>query len=516
MQQLPTGLQEFEYIRKEKLLYVDKTALIYNLASDPKKLFFLSRPRRFGKTLLCSALTSLFEGKKEQFKGLAISKTKWKWEKHPVIRLDMSLNTTKKQAMLAGSTIKTQLKTEAKRLGLSLKGDNLSSNFMSLIYDAHDKYKKPAVVIIDEYDSPLLSVIDDKETFNKIRDMLKDFYKVLKFSEKHLRFSFLTGITKFAQVSVFSALNNLNDITFDPEYAALLGITQGELEKDFADYINKFASEFGTKKSYLTKLKDFYNGYRFSEKELTVYNPFGLLKHFENGKFIPYWFSSGSPSYLMKLIEEQKIDILDMDNSFISYSTFGNYDSDNMEAVPVLYQSGYLTIKEYVKEIYRFILGYPNTEVRSAFANELAVSYLKTNKRIKDSFYTNAVTWLYTGDIESVMEKGFIPFMASIPYDIAIKKEKYFQTIFHIIFNMFGFQCRSEVKIATGRIDTILETPKFVYCFEFKLTGTAAEALKQIDDKEYLTPWKGKGKALYKIGVSFDYKKRKIKEWRVN
>jgi hypothetical protein len=464
---------------------------------------------------LCYTFCSLFEGKKELFKGLAISKTKWKWEKHPVIRLDMSLNTSDKRAMLAGSTIKTLLKLEARKLKLTLKGDDISSNFRFLIEDSYEKYKKPVVVIIDEYDSPLLSFIDDKKAFNKMRMLLRDFYKVVKMSEEKLRFTFITGITKFAQVSVFSALNNLTDITLDTEYADILGVTQGELEKNFVGYIDKWAGEFDGKNKYLAKLKSSYNGYRFTRKPETVYNPYCLLKHFDSGDFDKFWFETATPSFLISLLNSQKIDIVNMASYFVTMEAFKSYDSDNMEAVPILYQSGYLTIKNYNKESGSYTLGYPNKEVESAFADELATKYLKIPGSKKNSFIANAIEWLYSGDIEKVISDGFVPFMASIPYSITIPKEKYFQTIFHIIFNIFGFQCRSEVQIATGRIDSILETPKFVYCFEFKLNGTAAEALKQIDSREYLTPWKGKGKILHKIGVSFDYKKRKIGEWKI-
>jgi hypothetical protein len=516
MQQLPTGRQVFANIRKENGLYVDKTASIHKMISGLRTQFFLSRPRRFGKTLLCYTLCSLFEGRTELFKGLAISKTKWKWEKRPVIKLDMSLNTQDKRAMLSGSTIKTLLEAEAKKLNLELRGNNIASNFKSLIDDSFEKYGKPAVVIIDEYDSPLLSVIDDKKTFNGMRNVLRDFYKVIKISEEKLRFTFITGITKFAQVSVFSALNNLTDITLDPEYSDLLGITQEELEKDFAGYIDKWAKEHGGKKKYLAKLKDSYNGYRFTKKEQTVYNPYCLLKHFDSGDFHKFWFETATPSYLMKLLDSQKIDILNINDFSVRTDEFKKYDSDNMEAVPVLYQSGYLTVKDYSKESDFYTLGYPNKEVESAFADELAIKYLMVPRSEKGSFAVNVIKWLYAGEIEKVISDGFVPFMATIPYSITIPQEKYFQTIFHIIFNIFGFQCRSEIQIATGRIDSVLETPKFVYCFEFKLKGTAADALKQIDSREYLTPWKGKGKKLYKIGVSFDHKKRKIKEWKIS
>ncbi len=515
MQQLPTGRQVFENIRKEKLLYVDKTDLIYNLITQGKTQFFLSRPRRFGKTLLCYTLRSIFEGKKELFKGLAISKTKWKWEEYPVIRIDMSEGAYSDGLRGCKSAIDTQLYSNAKNLGVDLQGKTLPDKFKLLILNSKEKFGKPAVVIIDEYDTPLLSILENKKEFDKVRKFLRDFYKIVKASEENLRFTFITGITKFAQVSVFSALNNLTDITLDSEYSTLLGITQGELEKDFADHIDKWAKEYGGKKKYIEKLKDSYNGYRFTENPKTVYNPFCLLKHFDSGKFQKFWFETATPGYLINLLDSQKIDILNIKDFSVRMDDFKKYDSDNMDAVPVLYQSGYLTVKDYIKELDKFMLGYPNKEVESAFADELVTKYLKVPGSEKNSFAANIIEWLYTGEPEKIITDGFIPFMASIPYSITIPKEKYFQTIFHIIFNIFGFQCRSEVQIATGRIDSILETPKFVYCFEFKLNGTAADALKQIDSNGYLTPWRGSGKTLFKIGVSFDHKKRKIKEWRV-
>jgi hypothetical protein len=515
MQQLPTGRQVFENIRKEKLLYVDKTALLYNLITQGRTQFFLSRPRRFGKTLLCYTLKSIFEGRKDLFKGLAISKTKWKWEKYPVVRLDMSEGAYSEGLSGCKSAIDTQLHFCAENLGVESLGKTIVDKFKYLILNSAKKYGKPVVIVIDEYDNPLLSIIDNKKAFNDVRIFLRDFYKVVKANEAHLRFTFITGITKFAQVSVFSALNNLTDITLDPKYSTLLGITQEELEKDFADYIEKWAKEYGRKKKYIEKLKDSYNGYRFTKEPQTVYNPFCLLKHFDSGDFHKFWFETATPSYLINLLDSQRIDILNIKDFSVRTDEFKKYDSDNMDAVPVLYQSGYLTVKDYDRESDYYTLGYPNKEVESAFADELATKYLNIPRSEKSSFAANVIKWLYAGEPEKIIADGFIPFMASIPYSITIPKEKYFQTIFHIIFNIFGFQCKSEVQIATGRIDSILETPKFVYCFEFKLKGTAAEALKQIDSREYLTPWKGKGKTLFKIGVSFDHKKRKIKEWRV-
>ena len=515
MKLLPIGRQVFENIIKENLLYVDKTQRIYELITKGSSQIFMSRPRRFGKTLLCWTLDSIFSGRKDLFEGLAISNSDWKWEKHPVIRLDMSVGSYSEGVAGAEDAIRYLLKKNAEKLEVDLHPEyTFSVQLAQIINDAVKKYGKQAVVIIDEYDNPLLSVIDKKNEFDKVRDMLRDFYKVVKGSEDNIKFAFLTGITKFAQVSVFSALNNLTDITLDPKFADICGITQNEMEQNFAEYIDEYAEKHGGKEKYLRKLKNYYNGYRFSESELSVYNPFGLLKHFDSGKFAPYWFESGTPTYLIKLLDKENIDILTFRDTQVSAASFRKYDSENVEAVPMLYQSGYLTISDYDDELGIYTLDYPNTEVRASFCDELATKYLKVSQTNKNSLLVNLAVYLYGGDIASAIEKAIIPFMAEIPNNLAIRQEKYFQTIFHIIFNMLGLKCRSEVSHAIGRIDSLVETPKFVYCFEFKLDGTADEALKQIDEKEYLTPYTGTGKTLFKVGVSFDFKKRAIKEWK--
>jgi hypothetical protein len=514
MRELPTGIQVFETIRANDCLYVDKTAAIHSLVSRAKNQFFLSRPRRFGKTLLCSTLTALFEGRRDLFEGLFIAATDWKWEKHPVIRLDMSLGSYRGDMETARASVHKQLENAASRLGLGIRDGNETVAFGNLITDAVAQFGTKAVVIIDEYDSPLLSVIEDRATFEENRVFLREFYKTVKGYEEHVRFAFLTGITKFSQVSVFSALNNLTDLTLEPEFADLLGITQEELEHDFADRIDTYAGRYGGREAYLARLKDFYNGYRFSKKPLTVYNPFGTLKHFDGGDFAPYWFESGTPSYLINLVDNGHLDILALGDQSIRASDFRRFDSDNMEPNAVLYQSGYLTVTDYIAAIDVYKLGYPNTEVRSSFASELCVKVLRVTLSQKNAFVAKLPELLHFGELGDAMDRCLIPFLSAIPHTISIRHEFYFQTVFHLIFTMLGLNCRSEVAIATGRVDSIVETEGFVYCFEFKLDGTADEALKQIDDKGYLTPWTGSGKTLFKVGVSFDFEKRAVKEWK--
>ncbi|MDR1497239.1 MAG: ATP-binding protein [Puniceicoccales bacterium] len=517
MRRLPIARQVFWDIREENLLYVDKTARILEMLRAPDRVFFLARPRRFGKTLLCTTLHAIFDARRELFDGLAIgaADSGWEWKKYPVIRLDMSAGGFSDGAAACALSLQDRLVSAARRLDVPLRGETLATRFAALIEDVRAKYGEKAAVIIDEYDSPLLSMIGKPQEFNAMREILRDFYRTVKVKEEDLRFTFITGITKFSKVSIFSALNNLTDITLDPKYADICGIMQEEMERDFVEYIDKHAAKFGGRDAYLARLRNFYNGYRFTEKPLTVYNPYGLLLHFNNGEFHSYWFESGTPNYLVELLKKANLPIIEFSNVQITVEDLRKFDLENLEPTSVLFQSGYLTIKDYNADFERFTLDYPNTEVRGAFANELATSYLQIPLFKKSSVLNKVPELLYNGEIDRALEEGIKPFLAGIPYDISSKEEKYFQSVFHIIFNMLGLRCRSEVRTASGRADSIVETPKYVYCFEFKTNGTADVALAQIDTKEYLTAWTGTGKTLVKVGVVFDGEKRQICEWKV-
>jgi hypothetical protein len=385
-----------------------------------------------------------------------------------------------------------------------------------LITALHFKYKERVVIIIDEYDKPLLSTIDDRPLHEQIRNALKGFYGVMKSADEDIKFVFLAGVTKFSKVSIFSDLNNLTDISFNSDISDICGITQSELEENFNEEVTQIVSDKNiSRTNYLDDLKQFYNGYRFSRNPLTVYNPFGLLKHFSsNGEFAPFWFESGTPTFLLKLIETQHIDILELEKVTVAENLFRSFDVYNMEAVPVLYQSGYLTISDYDAQYQNFVLAYPNIEVRTSFSRSLLGYCAKMSDIKTDSYICELPKYFCNDDIDAAMN-SLKSFLASIPYDIQIKQEKYYQTIVHLVFRMLGFNCHSEVQIADGRIDTLVETKTSVFCFEFKLNGSAEDALAQIDTKEYLLPWRGSGKKLYKIGVSFDFKKRNIAEWKV-
>jgi hypothetical protein len=518
---LPIGIQDFAGIREGAFLYVDKTARIHELITGSGKVFFLSRPRRFGKSLLCSTLGALFEGRRELFgpiagqPPLAIDALEWEWKQRPVIRIDLNAGDYEKGTEELSVTIKRMLELCAGKYDVPFTGETLSDFFARLIFSLHEKYKEKVAVIIDEYDKPLLSTIDMPEKHRVIRGALKSFYGVLKSSDEYLRMVFLTGVTKFAHVSVFSDLNNVTDISLIPRFYDLCGITQEELERDFAGEIAAVLEEKHIDRpGYLGEVKRFYNGYRFSRVPETVYNPFGLLNHFnENGEFNAYWFATGTPAFLITLIEKQKIDILNLEKERVNGFEFQRFDVENMDAVPVLYQSGYLTIAGYDEELREYALDYPNEEVRGSFAEALLDYYVKKNETELKPSVLAAPRALLSGDVDGAME-ALKPFFAAIPYGIQIRNEKYYQTVVYLVFRMMGLFCRSEVQTADGRIDCVVETKNHVYCFEFKLNGTVEEALAQIDSKDYLLPWSGKGKDLIKVGVSFDYEKRNIGAWK--
>jgi len=521
MRRLPIGIQDFAAIREEGFCYVDKTALIHRLITGSGKAFFLSRPRRFGKSLLCSTLEAVFDGRRDLFAeiagypALAINSLDWKWKKYPIIRFNLNIGNYKEGTDFLDSALHNTLDNVARSYKLKLRGKYVNEEFSNLILDMYEYFKEKVVVIIDEYDKPLLDTMQDASLHIIMRDKLKGFYGIIKPFDQYLQFVFLTGVTKFSHVSIFSDLNNLVDLTLDQRYADICGLTQDEIEQNFESEINAILenSEL-SREVYFDKLRRYYNGYRFSEKLLSVYNPFGLLNHFDkNGKFLPYWYETGSPSFLIDLVIKQKINIFDLTNLHMEYEDLRKYDIEDMRAEPLLYQSGYLTISDYDNDYNEFTLDYPNDEVRASFSKSLLEQYFKLSNQTSRGLDTSLRQAFNKGNVDDAINAIKI-FLASIPYDIIKESENYYETAIHLIFAMLGLYCRSEVRIAAGRIDTLVETKNFVYCFEFKLDGSAEKALAQIDTKEYLLPWQGEGKKLFKVGVVFDREKRNIGEWK--
>jgi len=515
---LPVGIQDFPDIRERGFVYVDKTARVYELITGSGKAFFLSRPRRFGKSLLCSTLGAIFEGRRELFgeiagrPALAMDSLDWDWKRHPVIRIDLNAGDYPKYGVEAlHDTLSSGLRSAADRCGVTLNpAESPASRFRYLIEQASKISGEKAVVIIDEYDKPLTGTLSKRDHHIELRGELKSFYGILKSCDAYLRFVFITGVSKFSHVSIFSDLNQLTDMTLDPH---ICGLTHEEVTTNFEPEIEDVLKRVGRNRDeYMDELRRFYNGYRFSEKPLTVYCPFGLLKHFySGGKFSEHWYETATPSFLVELIADRKINILDMGDMRIGYADFGKYDIDHIAAAPLLCQTGYLTITGYDAKSNEYTLGFPNIEVHAAFAGSLLQHYLGPSN-IDERLDMKFIRSIVHGDLDAAMDT-LSRFFAAIPYEIVIKKEKYFQSIVHVVFNMLGFNCRSEVQIADGRIDSLVETPDFVYCFEFKLNAGAEAALAQIDAKDYAFPWTGSGKKVFKVGVSFDFEKRNIKEW---
>ncbi|GHV15433.1 ATPase AAA [Fibrobacterales bacterium] len=446
------------------------------------------------------------------FKGLAIDSLPWEWKKYPVIHIALNQGDYSNDGTDALSArLHEALLIAARNIGVPLRNEVLSERFSALISDAHLQFGEKVAVIIDEYDKPLLDTIDNKPFHNAIRSALKGFYGVLKSSDEHIKFAFLTGVTKFSKVSIFSDLNNLTDISLDPRYADLCGITQEELETNFKEEIDGIAGGDGD--TYLAKLKSFYNGYRFSEKLLTVYNPFGLLHHFDKGgKFIPYWFASGTPTFLIKLIEQQKIDAGNLEKMELSADAFDDYRGDTLRAIPVLYQSGYLTIADYDPESMLYTLDYPNDEVRIGFAKALSAAYSGVEFERQGALVNKMHKMLAAGETDNFVE-ALKPFYNGIPFDILSRVENCYQLIFYVIVRMLGIYSRVEVHTAVGSVDAVIESGEYVYVIEFKLNDTAEAALAQIDSKDYALSYDGNGKKIVKLGIEFDKEKRNIGRW---
>ena len=516
----PIGIQTFENIIKENYVYVDKTDMVYSLANEGK-IYFLSRPRRFGKSLLLSTLRAYFEGKKELFKGLKIETLEKEWMQHKVFHLDFNgVNFTVPGAL---NRVLNSLLNEWEQ-NYNIVTDvpqEYGLRFNRILQAAAEQTGRGAVVLVDEYDKPLLDVMEqNQEILEQNREILKAFYSVFKQADAHLRFVFLTGVTKFSQVSVFSGFNQPKDISMYDDYEALCGITEEELHTLFAEPIRKMADAEGYSEDEMKKrLKQHYDGYHFSEKMTDIYNPFSILNAFDAKRIRDYWFTSGTPSYLIRLMNHYHEGIDQLANNYYSLDAFINYKADVEYPLPMIYQSGYLTIKDYDKDMNLFLLDFPNNEVKKGFLAMIAANYLQCNVQL-ESWMPKAVFALKRG-IPEEFRKMLTSFLASIPYTMRRKenereRERYFQYTFYLLLRLMSvYTVLAEREQSEGRVDCIVETPKYVYLFEFKLDGSAAEALKQIEDKGYARPYEADTRKLYKVGVSFSSTTGTIEDWEI-
>ena len=512
----PIGIQSFDRIREDGYVYVDKTALIYELVSKGT-IYFLSRPRRFGKSLLISTLENYFLGRKELFRGLAIDTLEKDWKEYPVFHLDFNGGNFDKDGEL-DKRILGYLETWENQWGKDPINKELGARIAHVLKQAHEKSGRRAVVLVDEYDKPLLDVIDTdytgllngKET--KLEDIhrgiLKGLYSVFKLADKHLQFVLLTGVTKFSQVSVFSGFNQHNDISYDPRYDALCGISKDELLTVFKEQIKELGEVNGmTEEETIAKLKRKYDGYHFSDGMIDVFNPFSILNCLDSKDFQNYWFATGTPTYLMRLLANNHENINELAGKEYSAAEFVDYKATRQKPLPMLYQSGYLTIKGYDPTFDVYRLDFPNEEVRSGMVALLASDYF-SDENYSNSWLVDVTRALRSGDLEK-FKLQLTSFLSNISYRFQRKKderecERHFQYTFYLILQLLGkYNTYVEKETSQGRIDSVLECPDYVYIFEFKLNSTAEAALKQIDEKGYVQPYASDKRKIYKVGISF-------------
>ena len=522
----PIGIQDFESIINGGYTYVDKTALIYRLVTEGK-IYFLSRPRRFGKSLLVSTLEAYFKGKKDLFNGLAIDSLEKEWAEYPVFHLSFGGENFLKHGAL-DTKLENIIGVWETEYGTDPNYTTLGNRFQYVLKAAHQKYGRRAVVLIDEYDKPLLDVLDTgmktSDGHNELlleehnRNVLKGFYSVFKEADKDLQFVLLTGVTKFSQVSVFSGFNQPEDISMSRDYEALCGITEEELYSYFAEPIAELAKVNDcTIDEMKQMLKKQYDGYHFGRRMTDIYNPFSILNACKSRNIDDYWFRSGTPTYLVRLLNHSQENMNELTNRYYTTQQFIDYKADVEKPLPMIYQSGYLTIKDYNLRRNTYLLDFPNDEVKNGFISVLANDYLKARKDV-NNWTQDVVDALEAGDLEQ-FRKLLTSFLADIPYTMRRKetereRERYFHYTFYLLMRMVScYTVYTEKQQSEGRVDCIVETPDYIYIFEFKLDGTADEALAQIEEKGYARPYEADKRKLFKVGTVFSSETGTISEF---
>lgn len=519
----PIGIQTFSEIIREGYVYVDKTDLVWELVHYAK-FVFMSRPRRFGKSLLTSTLEAYFNGDQELFKGLKIMQKEIAWEKYPVIRLDLS-GARHMPPTIVRQEIERILEPYEDLYGKSNSEVTPGMRFAGIVQRACEKTGHRVAIIIDEYDAPLFDVLHEDEVLKDMREVMQEFYQSLKMLDPYIKFCFITGITKFSQLSTFSTLNNLLNITLNPKFSAICGITEEELTTVLADDIRDMAGEYGCSSEEMrTRIKDHYDGYHFSEKSDDIYNPFSLLTAFLQRKIGNYWFDTGTPTYLIRQLQLFHTDITKIDDIEVPASAFDLPTEAMHDALPLLYQSGYITIKGYSREEGLYRLSMPNQEVRSGYAEGLLPVFtgLKS-KDVQTGFALKFWRALKKNDIDLAMRE-MQSYLASIPYIEGFKKkleeasvvEGFYEYTLYLIFSMLNVYVRTQVKFAGGRSDMVVWMPETIYIFEFKTGGTSQAALQQINDKGYADPFKTDNRKVIKVGVKFNIKTRTIDDWKID
>ncbi|MDR2473095.1 MAG: ATP-binding protein [Tannerella sp.] len=519
---LPLSIQDFEDLRNKDFLYVDKTSYVKRLATYGKQ-YFLGRPRRFGKSLFISTLKAYFLGKKHLFDGLYIGEIEKEWIEYPVFHLDF-VGEQYTSEYYFNAKLDAILRVFESQWGKDEADTTFPARFSGLIRRAYEKTGKQVVVLVDEYDKPLLESMHNKDLHEIVISTLKSFYGVLKSMDICLRFVFITGITKFSKVSIFSDLNHLTDISLSDEYAGICGLTETELKDNFQPELKALAKNLDiSEENAFAQLKKNYDGYHFSRRSDHIYNPYSVLNTFYSNYFEYYWFETGTPTFLVQMIRSFRLDPRKFSTNDVAVPIdfLSDYRVNGTDPVPVLYQSGYLTIKRFDSKYNSYFLGYPNEEVRYGFMKNMLGVYSPADVQIMNSFFAgDFVRKLEVGDIESFMSM-VKSFYKSIQYDAIDnekKDEKYYQLIFYLLFTLMGQFTQIEVKDANGRADAVVKTADSIFVFEFKMDNkaTAEDALNQIDTKEYLIPYTTDGRKLFKIGAEFSVEKRGLTRWVIN
>lgn len=526
----PIGIQDFRSIIEGGYAYVDKTALVYDMANEGK-IYFLSRPRRFGKSLLVSTLECYFRAEKELFKGLAMETLEKEWQTYPVFHIDFNSTDFQDGKALHGK-LENYLSVWEQQYGVSANPAlGVGDRFLSLLASVYRQTGKRSVVLVDEYDKPLLDVLDTGyltkndngdeillEEYN--RNILKGFYSTFKAADAYLHFVLVTGVTKFPQVSVFSGFNQPEDISMSPKYDALCGITKEEMERVFHAEMDSMAEENGVSAEEMRRLlKEQYDGYHFSHKMTDIFNPFSVLNALKLRTLADYWFKSGTPSYLIRLLNHTQENLNELTGRFYDASEFVDYRADVERPLPMIYQSGYLTVKDYDSLTNTFLLDFPNNEVKRGFVTAVANNYLQSRTPVLSGM-TQMVRSLAMSDLDA-LKRQLTAFFAGIPYSMRRKdteqeRERYFHYTFYLMFRIISsYLVLAEKQQSEGRADCIIETAKDIYIFEFKLDGTAAEALAQIESKGYSRPYAADTRRVHRIGASFSSKTGTISDWAV-
>ena len=510
----PIGIQTFSKIREGNYLYIDKTAYVYRMTHSASSYMFLSRPRRFGKSLLTSTLHSYFSGRKDLFHGLAMEKLEKEWTEYPVLHFDMSTAKHADSEQLL-QELNLKLYGYEQIYGRLEEEVNPNQRLMGLIKRAYEQTGKKVVVLIDEYDAPLLDVVHERENLDVLRNIMRNFYSPLKACDPYLRYVFLTGITKFSQLSIFSELNNIENISMDEPYAAICGISEDEIRSQMEEDVDRLAKNLEvTPEEALMKLKENYDGYHFTYPSPDIYNPFSLLTAMEKGKIGSYWFGSGTPTYLIKMLDKFGVKPSEIGRKQLKSSAFDAPTETMTDAVPLLYQSGYITIKDYNKMLDLYTLDIPNKEVRLGLMESLLPHYVDN----KTPEATTMVAYLFydiqNGDMDAALHR-LQEFLSTIPYCDNTKFEGHYQQVFYIIFSLLGYYVDVEVRTPRGRVDIVLRTRTTLYLMELKLNKSAGEAMEQIDLKNYPERFALCGLPVVKVAVSFDSERCTIGGWEI-